>query len=132
MFCAQLRAVVQFFELKQKQYCKEIHESVQDVALERSVQPETELPLSVLTAKLLCSLIADVYNRDDVEEIMDAAAENAAAASKKILEQQVNMSALLMEQVYVAALQAGVKLSLDLSQVEDEGMTCSKTRMQPK
>jgi len=72
--------------------------------------------------KLLCRLIADVYNRDDVEDILDAAADSAAEAAKKTLEQQVNMSALLMEQVYVAALQAGVALSLDLSKVEDEGV----------
>lgn len=75
----------------------------------------------LVARKLLCSLIADVYSRDDVEDILDAAADNAADAARKTLAQQVNMSALLMEQVYVSALEAGVPLSLDLSKVEDEG-----------
>ena len=62
-----------------------------------------------------------MYSRDDVEDILDAAADNAADSTDKTLAQQVNMSALLMEQVYVAALQNGVPLTLDLSKVEDEG-----------
>jgi hypothetical protein len=62
-----------------------------------------------------------MYTREDVEEILDAAAEGAKESASKTLEQQVNMTALLMEQVYVCALQAGVPLSLDLSKCEDEG-----------
>ena len=61
--------------------------------------------------------------------MFEAAADAVRTKADTFLEKQVNMAALVIEQVYTAALDNGVTVALDMSRVEDEGAACTSVTM---
>lgn len=64
-----------------------------------------------------------MYTLADVQSILSDAVFAVKESTKKELEKESAMAALVLEQVFTAAVASDVPLAIDLAKTEDEGAT---------
>lgn len=97
---AQISRYFAFFKGKRDRHVKEIADIAEDIKDDR------------------CS--DDVYNRDDVQSIMDSYCIQVSASVKEELEKVANLSAVYVSQLLQQAQISGLQLETDISIIEDQ------------
>lgn len=95
----QLKEFMQFFDTKRELYVSEVDATIKDVKEAR--------------------LFDDMYSKDDVEDMFRDLQSSVTARVGRDLDSIIAMAALVLEQVFHNAEDAGVPLAIDTSRSED-------------